>query len=510
MKLRARLDLFSTALLSVLGASPLVACGGSTFTTGAEGGAGSSSAGASGSAQAGSSQGGSAQAGSAQGGASSAGAAGAVNHYPCKNPKDLGNGVISCDGFVHRPEAVTCASKLPRTTPVVPPPSGADQCKSDADCTEKPFGWCGSGAGELPGPYCNYGCTKDSECSENQICLCGDFIGACVQSTCTSDADCGTGFLCKSYDPTHGCSFTAFTCQTAGDACGSDTDCNAPVQSCSFDTDAKRFECQQNGCAIGRPFLVEGEQRLAPLGTRSDWRELALLPRLDGMDSALKAHAAEAWARVALMEHASIAAFARFSLQLMSLGAPAELIELTTAAMADETKHAKACFALASHYAGGALGPARLPVERSLDESSLREIVINTIREGCVGETVAAIEAREAAEHVTDPALRALLLTISADETRHAELAYRFVQWALTQGDASLLQAVRAEFASLDRPAPSGTISAFERRALEHGVVPETLRGVIRARAIADVVLPCARALFDRAQSAASTSSSAS
>ena len=198
------------------------------------------------------------------------------------------------------------------------------------------------------------------------------------------------------------------------------------------------------------------------------------------------------------MEHASIAAFARFSLQLLCLGAPPDLVELTTAAMADETKHARACFAVASEYAGMPVGPGRLAVERSLDEMSLEQIVLNTIREGCVGETVAAIEAREAAEHTADPALRALLLVISNDETRHAEHPFRFVKWALTQGDATLEHAVRREFQALSTVTLSATeLDPWQAKYLEHGVVSEPMRQAIRARAMREVILPCSSALYE-------------
>ena len=207
---------------------------------------------------------------------------------------------------------------------------------------------------------------------------------------------------------------------------------------------------------------------------------------------------AEKWTRIALMEHASIAAFARFTLQLMSLGAPASLVERATAAMADETKHAKACFAVAGAYAGTSLGPGRLAIEHSLDDSSLEEIVLNTIGEGCVGEVVAAIEAREAAEHVTEPALRALLLVISEDETRHAELAYCFVQWALSQAGLELEGAVKREFARLAAAPASASreLSNHDRALLDCGIVPDAMRVAIRQKAVAEVTLPCLRALL--------------
>jgi hypothetical protein len=537
MKLRTRLDLFSAALLSALGASSVVACGG-TFTPdpgGGAGGGGSGNAGAGnhagatntagaggsttsggassggassggassgGASSGGASSGGASSGGASSGGASSGGASsgGGANHFPCKNPKDLGNGLIQCDDFTHRVEATTCDSSLPRPEPI-PSSSPAAQCKMDSECTDKPHGWCGEqGGGQVPGPYCNYGCVQDSECAAGQLCLCGDPVGRCVQANgCTTDSDCASGFLCKTYDSSGGCGFTTFACQSPGDECAGDSDCATKTLGglCQYDVTLKHFSCKPGGCAIGRPFLVEGEQRLAKVSARADWQKLALLPRLADVDTALRAHLAEQWTRVALMEHASIAAFARFSLQLLSLGAAPDLVERSTSAMADETKHARACFAVASQYAGTPVGPGRLAVESSLDEMSLEQIVINTIREGCVGETVAAIEAREAAEHAKDPALRELLLVISEDETRHAELAFCFVQWALAQGDATLERAVRAELAALseETPLPS-TLGAQQTASLAHGIVPEPMRQAIRARAIREVILPCASALY--------------
>jgi hypothetical protein len=257
-------------------------------------------------------------------------------------------------------------------------------------------------------------------------------------------------------------------------------------------------------CQVGRPFLVAGAERLAPLAARGDW---CITPEFGG--SPLSSHPsakvlAEEWTRVALMEHASIAAFARFALQLLGLGAPPELLESATAAIADETRHAKLCFAIAASFASAALGPGALQIVGSLAECSLVEVVLNTIREGCVGETLAALEAREAAEHAEHPAVRAALLQISADETRHAELAWGFVRWALAEGDAALRSAVAAEFAELARsPATlcAVELTPMDLDLLRGGILPDTLRRVIRKQAIDSVVLPCAQALLERVES---------
>jgi hypothetical protein len=501
MKLRSRLDVFRAALLSALGATQLVACGGTAVVAGGDPmGTGTSGSGSAGAGTAGSAQGGASPigtAGSAQGGLGpTTGNAGAsANPFPCMNPQDLGNGLVQCDGFKHRAEPRLCASRIPRPEEVPDHSLGMTaKCKFDADCKDKPHGWC-SNVSQSGGSFCEYGCVRDSDCADNSVCDCGDPVGRCVRADCKSDADCKDGFLCKAYDSTGGCGLTTYSCQSPADACGSDADCGDGH--CRRGADGTSFQCVPGICAIGRPFLVEGAVRLAPSVARADWHELSLLPRLSELDAALSAQLAEQWTRIALMEHASIAAFARFTLQLMSLGAPASLIERATAAMVDETKHAKACFAVAGSYAATPLGPGRLDVERSLDESSLQEIVLNAIREGCVGETVAAIEAREAAEHALDPALRELLLVIAEDETRHAQLAYRFVQWALELGGPELERAVRREFAELaaEPPPAPRALTDSDHDLLRHGIVPEAMRQAIRGQAMEAVILPCSRAL---------------
>ncbi|HMI89181.1 MAG TPA: hypothetical protein VK550_34115 [Polyangiaceae bacterium] len=251
----------------------------------------------------------------------------------------------------------------------------------------------------------------------------------------------------------------------------------------------------------GRPFLVDGTARQASACPNDEWQIANTALRTEHLDAAQRLRLAHAWTQVALLEHGSIAAFARFTLQLLALGAPAALIEAANAAIADETTHAQLAFSMASAYADRPVGPGALCIEGALEASSLRDVLVATIREGCLGETVSAIQATEVRQCVTDPALRAVLTTIADDETRHAQLSWRFVQWALGRGDEALEQTARDEFERLRAdvdPAPLPTLDARELELLAGGAMPERLGAHIRSECVKHVILPCAEALLAR------------
>ena len=77
----------------------------------------------------------------------------------------------------------------------------------------------------------------------------------------------------------------------------------------------------------------------------------------------LRERAAAWWLRAALLEHASIASFARFSLELLRYGAPPELVVGAHRAALDEVAHARLAFALASSWSGRDLGPGAMGLE---------------------------------------------------------------------------------------------------------------------------------------------------
>jgi hypothetical protein len=170
-------------------------------------------------------------------------------------------------------------------------------------------------------------------------------------------------------------------------------------------------------------------------------------------------------------------------------------------AMQDEVQHAQACFALARRYSDVHVGPGPLPIEGALEHQDLRSVVLGTIAEGCIGETVAALEAAEALAHCEDAAACAVLERIAAEETRHAQLAWQFVAWALQVGPPDLLQHVRLAFAeALSIPTSSPPLANHAQRELaRHGLLSAPLRQTLRRRVLSEVVAPCAEALLARA-----------
>ena len=135
------------------------------------------------------------------------------------------------------------------------------------------------------------------------------------------------------------------------------------------------------------------------------------------------------WLELAEGEHASVASFARHTLQLMSIQAPSTLITASQKAAIDEVRHAKITYGLASAFLRSNFRPGPLNVERSLEKMNLNEIAQSIIEEGCIEETISAFEAHVEASTAEDPAIKDALLKIASEETNHAQLAWDTIQW---------------------------------------------------------------------------------
>jgi hypothetical protein len=291
------------------------------------------------------------------------------------------------------------------------------------------------------------GCLTDDECGDDELCLCDSARGGggvCKAATCRGDEDCDAGYHCAQSED---CLYAGgpFVCQKPEDECLTKDDCGG-ARCWTFGTDHR--VCNKS-VACGRPFLIAAEARVASVIRGRAWASSQTArPRVEHLTAVERAAQAAHWTRMGQMEHASIAAFARFSLQLLSLGAPPQLVEACTAALADETAHTKLCFDIASAYSGHAVGPGPLDIDGSVNASSLEDIVDLVIAEGCFGETSAALEALEAADAAADPMIVAAYAKIAEDEQRHAELAFRFVKWALELAPSAVIERLNAALVS--------------------------------------------------------------
>lgn len=235
--------------------------------------------------------------------------------------------------------------------------------------------------------------------------------------------------------------------------------------------------------------------------TPNAWEALRASVRL--LDPTVRTELAAQWSRDAQFEHASIASFGRFGLELLAIGAPAELVERAHRAAIDEIEHARLCFSLASLYGGTALGPGPLPLDASAFTSTpdLATMTHATVLEGCVNETLAALEAEAAAAQAEPEAVREVLRAIQRQETDHASLAFAFVSWALALGGAAVHVAAAAAFQQAEREAkryPQQPEPAHAALLRSHGRLSAAQRKELRERAFVQVIAPAAAELLKR------------
>ena len=263
------------------------------------------------------------------------------------------------------------------------------------------------------------------------------------------------------------------------------------------------------GACCGRPLYVDGSVRTAALQAGQMWGPAGSATQ-SALPAAAAAACATAWQADALDEHASIASFARFSLDLLALGAPAELLRDAAGAMQDEVRHVGLCLGVARTLGASMAAPGPLPLAGLAVTESLAQAAVAAFLEGGVGETVAAAVLTEAAAHAL-PELREPLLLMAADEARHAALSWRFVAWALREDAAALgqlgvHQAIARALAEVVRQPVQGDPRELwlaglsdDERLLGGRLAAGRQRSLTR-EILAEVVAPCAEAILQATQ----------
>jgi hypothetical protein len=201
----------------------------------------------------------------------------------------------------------------------------------------------------------------------------------------------------------------------------------------------------------GRQVRRFGRVLLPPLERGQAWasfREALSIP------DELRQPLAQAWRENGRNEHASVAAFAQLTLDLMALGAPPRLVRAAQRDALDEIRHAELCFSLARAIDATDVGPGSFSLpHRALPRVAshtlgLARLAVDSLVDGALHEGVSARVIAQLAKRTEVMAVRAVLKELAADEGRHAAHGWEVVDWCVEQGGKpvidALLAAVRA------------------------------------------------------------------
>jgi hypothetical protein len=242
----------------------------------------------------------------------------------------------------------------------------------------------------------------------------------------------------------------------------------------------------------GRQLRSLGRVLLARVRSSGDW---AHLPLRVSVDESARAGLAAQWRENGRTEHASVAAFARLTLDLMALGAPPALVSAANRDALDEIRHTELCFSLARALDGKSESPGPFPEARRARTLSvgrtlaLAELAVDSLVDGALHEGVSARVIARLARRCDEPQIRAMLKEIAADEGRHAAHGWDVVEWCLAEGGSSVARALAGALPALPSTLRTPLPEAAEDGGWEaFGIVGRALEADAFARTRADLV----------------------
>ena len=197
----------------------------------------------------------------------------------------------------------------------------------------------------------------------------------------------------------------------------------------------------------GRQLRRFGRVLLPAVRAGGAWSSLCF----DRLPEDARATAAQ-WRENGRTEHASVAAFASLTSELLALGAPPALVASANQDALDEIRHTELCFSLACALDGrrespGPFPEARRPTGLALGRTfGLARLAADSLIDGALHEGVSA---RVLARRCEIPAVRAMLKEIARDEGRHAAHGWDVVLWCAREGGVAVTNALRTALATL-------------------------------------------------------------
>lgn len=261
------------------------------------------------------------------------------------------------------------------------------------------------------------------------------------------------------------------------------------------------------GFSRGRQLRRFGRVLLPRVDAGGAWSELALTV---AADDAVRPALARQWRENGRTEHASVAAFARLTLDLMALGAPPALIAAANRDALDEIRHAELCFSLARALDGNEGSPAAfpeasrahtLPANRAL---ALAVLAVDSLVDGALHEGLSARVIARLVKRCEEPQIRAVLKEIAADEGRHAAHGWDVVAWCLAEGGSAVAEALEGALKTIPRsmstPLPEPAVEGGWER---YGIHGRALEGELFASTRADLVRRVEQMIGDQQRIAA-------
>jgi hypothetical protein len=220
---------------------------------------------------------------------------------------------------------------------------------------------------------------------------------------------------------------------------------------------------------------------------------------LDGHGSERSRGGAQ-WRENGKTEHASVAAFARLTLDLIAVGAPPSLVAAAQQDGLDEIRHAELCFSLARGLDGAPEGPAPFPEAQRVNALprsrplALAKLAVDSLVDGALHEGVSARIIAKLARRAESPVVRHILKGIAADEGRHAAHGWTVLEWCLKEGGRPVASALLGALgvlphemhSSRPQPAEDGTWEAWgihghDLEAAEYAATLANLRARVQA-----------------------------
>jgi hypothetical protein len=173
-------------------------------------------------------------------------------------------------------------------------------------------------------------------------------------------------------------------------------------------------------CAEGRPYR----------GARDEAQTARVQPAR-GFD--VRHPRARVWLKRAAEECASVPAFLQLALELLELQAPIELVARSVQAADEEMGHTREAARMAELFGGAPIRLTPPPFRRRpalSHRQSLERIALESWRDGCVNEGLAAAIAQREAEDSAVSAEVQVSARIAREEAGHADLAREVLRWA--------------------------------------------------------------------------------